>query len=106
MFDTSVGMEFLVTNVRNEMNDHGQAVAKFIGNSKEGWSISAESAIRRIESRRQAFYYVDSSNGETYFIGVAVDRFGEKFLRGHNGKVWNDSLLNLPSDTLSMAVID
>ena len=65
-----------------------------IGNTAGGWRMTREEAIRRIDSKEEAFFTVDSSTGKKMYIGV-VRGDGNKvpYLRSHADGKWNDNLL-------------
>ena len=66
-----------------------------IGNNSAQWMITRESAIDRIESRREAFYTVDKLSGKRAYVGVVREAGKAPYLRTHADGVWNDNLLAL-----------
>jgi len=86
--------EFQVTciNKPDRMNSHEHIT--HIGNTAGGWRMTREEAIRRIDSKEETFFTVDSSTGKTMYIGV-VRGDGNKapYLRSHADGKWNDNLL-------------
>jgi hypothetical protein len=66
-----------------------------IGNSGQ-WRMSREEAIRRIDSKQEAFYTVDRSTGRKMYVGVVRgDGMKAPYLRTHADGKWNDNLLSL-----------
>lgn len=60
------------------------------------WRITREEAIRRIDSKQDAFYTVDLSTGRRMYIGVVRgDGYKVPYLRTHADGKWNDNLLAL-----------
>jgi len=86
--------EFQVTciNKPDRMNSHEHIT--HIGNTAGGWRMTREEAIRRIDSKEETFFTVDSSTGKKMYIGV-VRGDGNKapYLRSHADGKWNDNLL-------------
>ncbi len=67
-----------------------------IGNRASGWKLTREDAIRRIESKQDAFYTIDSRSGARAEIGVVRPTDGRApFLRTYADGTWNDNLLAL-----------
>jgi Protein of unknown function (DUF3892) len=64
-----------------------------IGNIADKWKITRESAIERIESKREAFYTVDGSTGRKMYVGVVREIGKLPYLRTHADGKWNDNLL-------------
>jgi Protein of unknown function (DUF3892) len=67
-----------------------------IGNNSASpsWVMLRETAIRRIDLGKEAFYTVDKTTGRKMYIGV-VRGDGNKapYLRTHADGKWNDNLL-------------
>jgi hypothetical protein len=65
-----------------------------IGNTNNGWQLSREDAISRIENKQESYYTIDRSTGRKVYIGV-VREGGVKapYLRTHADGKWNDNLL-------------
>jgi hypothetical protein len=88
--------EFQVTCInkpdRQSVHDH----ITHIGNIEGNWRLTRESAIKKIDSKDEAFYTVDRSTGKKVYIGV-VRGDGNKapYLRTHADGKWNDNLLAL-----------
>jgi len=74
---------------RNSRHEH----ITHIGNSAGGWRLTRESAIERIESKREAFYTVDRTTGRRAYIGVVREHGKLPYLRTHADGKWNDNLL-------------
>jgi hypothetical protein len=88
--------EFEVTcvNKPNRMSAHEHIT--HIGNTAKNWRLTRESAIRRIDSKEEAFYTVDQSTDRKMYIGV-VRGDGSKapYLRTYADGKWNNNLLAL-----------
>ncbi len=86
--------EFEVTciNKPDRMSSHEHIT--HIGNIAGAWRITREDAIRRIDSKEEAFFTTDRSTGKQMYIGV-VRGDGNKapYLRTHADGKWNDNLL-------------
>lgn len=67
-----------------------------LGNVANGWRLSREDAINRIDNGAERFYVLDSQSGKTAYIGVVRELGKAPFLRTYADKVWNDNLLSLP----------
>jgi hypothetical protein len=64
-----------------------------IGNATEGWRITREDAIKRIEDQTDSFYTIDVTTGKECLILVVREPGKDPYLRSHaNGKA-NDNLL-------------
>lgn len=64
-----------------------------IGNIDDKWRLTRESAIQRIDSKRDAFYTVETITGKRAYVGV-VREFGKPpYLRTHADGKSNDNLL-------------
>ena len=74
---------------RNSRHEH----ITHIGNAAGGWRLTRESAIERIESKREAFYTVDRTTGRRAYIGVVREHGKLPYLRTHADGKWNDNLL-------------
>lgn len=89
--------EFQVTciNKLNRQSPHEHIT--HIGNIAGNWRITREDAIRRIDSKKEAFYTVDQTTKHKVYVGV-VRGDGNKspYLRTYADGKWNDNLLALP----------
>lgn len=70
------------------------------------WRLTKASAIRRIESKEEAFFTVDASTGKKVYIGVVREAGNEPYLRTYADGTWNNNLLALPLCSASHTVID
>lgn len=88
--------EFQVTciNKPNRMSAHEHIT--HIGNATGSWRLSREEAIRRIDSKQEAFYTVDLMTDRKIYIGV-IRGDGNKapYLRTYADGKWYDNLLAL-----------
>lgn len=85
--------EFQVTciNKPDRMSRHEHIT--HIGNTASEWRLSREEAIRRIETKQEAFYTVDRTSGAKMYIGVVRETGKVPFLRTYADGKWNDNLL-------------
>jgi hypothetical protein len=105
MKEAAVG-EYQVTCIHkpDRMSSHEHIT--YIGNSAGGWCLTRESAIRRIESKKDAFYTVDASTGRRMNIGVVRQTGRTPYLRTHADGKWNDNLLAQPECPSNCNVIE
>lgn len=66
-----------------------------IGNPSVPWKLTAEDAIRRIDSKTDTFYVVDPRTGKTAYVGVFRVSGRRPYLRTYADGDWNDNLLSL-----------
>jgi len=88
--------EFEVTcvNKPDRMNTHEHIT--HIGNTAGNWRIDREQAIRRIDSKQEAFYTTDRTTGNKVYIGVVRgDGMKAPYLRTYADGKWKDNLLAL-----------
>ena len=64
-----------------------------IGNIIQGWSLTREAAINRIDSKKEAFYVVNLATGKRAYIGVCREPGKAPYLRTHADGKWNNNLL-------------
>ena len=64
-----------------------------IGNNVHRWSLSREIAIRRIETKVEAYYTVDLTTRRRAYLGVVRVTGKPPYLRTSADGVWNDDLL-------------
>lgn len=88
--------EYQVTciNKLNRQSTHEHIT--HIGNISGGWRITREDAIRRIDSKQEAFYTVDTTTGRKAYIAVVREAGKNPYLRTHADGKWNDNLLAQP----------
>jgi hypothetical protein len=91
--------EFLVTCVSKTKNEDGPNHVTHIGNNSLWWRITKRSAIRRIRSKKEAFYVIDRVSGKRLYIGVFSGSWRKTYLRTQEDGVWNDYLETLPECT-------
>ena len=85
--------EVTCVNKPNRLSAHEHIT--HIGNTGR-WRLSREEAIRRIDSKQEAFYTVDRSTGRKMYVGVVRgDGLKAAYLRTHADGKWNDNLLAL-----------
>ena len=88
--------EFEVTCVNKPDRMSAHEHITHIGNTANNWRMTREEAIRRVESRQEAYYTIDRTTGLKVFIGV-VRGDGNKapYLRTYADGKWKDNLLAL-----------
>lgn len=64
-----------------------------IGNILQGWLLTREAAIQRIESKTEAFYTLDRMTGKKAYIGVVREAGKLPYLRSYADGQWNNNLL-------------
>lgn len=64
-----------------------------IGNTVNGWRMTRETAIQRIESKTEAYYTLDRVTGKKVYIGVVQEAGKAKYLRTYADGKWNNNLL-------------
>ena len=64
-----------------------------IGNSNDGWLLTREAAISRIDSKQASYYTIDKQTNGRVYIGVVREAGKLPFLRTHADGKWNDNLL-------------
>ena len=64
-----------------------------IGNSEEGWRITREDAIKRIDNGTDGFYTIDITTGKRCEILVVREHGKDPYLRSHADGKPNDNLL-------------
>jgi hypothetical protein len=85
--------EFEVNCINKPNRDSAHEYITHIGNSDQGWRISRESAIERIDSKQEAFYTVDLYTRKRVYIGVVREPGKAPYLRTYADKEWNNNLL-------------
>jgi hypothetical protein len=64
------------------------------GYTQSAWLLSKEEAIARIDSKKEAFYTIDTQTGRKAYVGVVRgDGYKAPYLRTHADGKWNDNLL-------------
>lgn len=65
-----------------------------IGNIYKKWRLTREAAIKKIDSKEEAFYTIDKTTGKRAYVGVVRgDGNKDPYLRTHADGEWNDNLL-------------
>ncbi len=91
-------IEHRTTCITKSKPDGGHEIITHIGGtSGGGWRISAQTAAHAIDAQSAIFYTIGNPAGALYTIGVVRDGSKFPYLRTHEGGVWNDYLLSLPS---------
>jgi hypothetical protein len=88
--------EFEVTRVNKPDRYSAHEHITHIGNSAGQWRITRELAIKKIDSKEEAFYTIDRSAGNKVYVGVVRgDGLKAPYLRTHADGKWKDNLLAL-----------
>lgn len=88
--------EFEVTCITKPDRNSGHEHITHIGNTAGGWCLSRETAIERIEAKKEAYYTVDHNTRKRAYIGVVRESGKAPYLRTHADGTWNDNLLAQP----------
>jgi hypothetical protein len=59
----------------------------------QGWRLTREAAIRRIDSGSESYYTIDRQTGKKVYVGVVRADGRLPFLQTHADGKWNDNLL-------------
>ncbi len=91
-----MAQEYEVTCINKPNRASSHEHITHIGNVAGNWRMIREDAIRRIDSKEEAFYTIDRTTGRKVYIGV-VRGDGSKapYLRTYADNTWNDNLLAL-----------
>lgn len=88
--------EFEVTCINKPDRMSAHEYITHIGNTAGNWRMAREEAIRRIDSKQEAFYTIDRTTGHKVYIGVVRgDGMKSPYLRTHADGKWKDNLLAL-----------
>lgn len=87
--------EFLVTCINKPNRESTHEHITHIGNAESSWRITRESAIERIEAKRESFYTLDPISRQKAYIGVVREPGKAPYLRTHADGRWNNNLLSL-----------
>jgi len=85
--------EFEVNCITKPHRDSPHEHITHIGNIAGGWRLTRESAIQRIESKREAYYTLDSQAREKVYIGVVREAGKLPYLRTYADGKWTNNLL-------------
>lgn len=94
-----------ITKSPPDSADH-QHITHIGGMGATAWRLTKESAIRRIESKEEAFYTIDKLSGRKIYIGVVREAGRAPYLRTYADGVWNNNLLAQPLCSAGHTVID
>jgi hypothetical protein len=88
--------EFEVTCINKPDRFSAHEHITHIGNVAAQWKLSREVAIRKIETKEEAFYTIDRSTGRKVYVGVVRgDGTKAPYLRTYADGKWSDNLLAL-----------
>ena len=86
-----------ITHIRKPDRYSSHEHITHVGNLIEGWVITREDAIARIDSKRNTFYVVDAKDPKKRSdVGVIRPIGRDPYLRTYADGDWNDNLLALP----------
>lgn len=89
--------DFEVTCILMSRPEGGHEHITHLGHVLDRWCIPLQDAVRRILSRKEAYYTVDLSTGQRSYLRV-IRQFGAApYLQAYSKRRWNDSLLALQS---------
>ena len=91
MFDKQVTC--IIKPNRDSTHEH----ITHIGNKAEGWNITREVAIQRIDSKEYSYYTIDAFTRTKVYVGVVRPEGRAPYLRTYADGKWNDNLLALSS---------
>jgi len=97
--------EYQVTciNKPHHMSPHEHIT--HIGNSNDGWRLTREAAIQKIDAGSERFFTVDRQTGTKCYVAVVREAGKHPFLRTHADGKWNDNLLAQPECSGSCRVV-
>lgn len=64
-----------------------------IGNTIANWRMTRETAIDRIESKRESYFTIDAQTGTKAYVGVVREDGKAPYLRTYADGKWNNNLL-------------
>jgi len=88
--------EFQVTCINKHDRNSSHEHITHIGNIANGWKLSRETAIQRIEANTEGYYTVNQATGKKAMVGVVREPGKAPYLRTHADGYYNDNLLALP----------
>ena len=91
--------EYLVTCIHKPHHSSAHEHISRIGNSRDNWCMTRESAIRRIDAGDERYFTIDARTGQRAYIGVVRPAGRDPYLRTHADGHWNDNLLAQPECT-------
>jgi hypothetical protein len=68
-----------------------------VGNQAQGWMMTRETVVAKIDGRIAGFFTIDSVSGKRAEVGVVREQGKAPFLRTYADGKWNDNLLSLPT---------
>ncbi|MEI6042509.1 MAG: DUF3892 domain-containing protein [bacterium] len=84
-----------ITHIRKPDRYSNHEHITHVGNLSEGWIITREDAISRINSGTNNFFVMTGQHRSE--VGIVKPNNGMKpYLRTHADGYWNDNLLSLP----------
>ena len=66
-----------------------------IGNSFEGWIITSDEAIAKINARTDGYYVIEEKTGKIAYLVVVCEEGKQAYLQVQNNEGYNDNLLGL-----------
>lgn len=98
--------EYEVTCIRKPNRESRHEHITHIGDQQGNWMLTREAAIRRIDTKTDAFYTIDKTTGKRAYIGVVRDTGKDPYLRTHADGKWNDNLLALAECGVTCKLIE
>ncbi|MFI5345136.1 MAG: DUF3892 domain-containing protein [Elusimicrobiota bacterium] len=87
--------EYQVTCIdKLERANHHSHITR-IGNKSEGWQITREDAVRRIDSKLEAFYTIDYTTSKRVYLHVVREAGRQPYVQTWADGKWRDNLLAL-----------
>lgn len=84
---------FLVDCINKAVTHGSHEHITHVGNSNNGWRMTKEAVIQRIDGGAESFHTVERTTGKPMPIGVVRPTGHAPYLRTHSDGVWNDNLL-------------
>ena len=88
--------EFEVTCITKPERENRHEHITHIGNTSAGWCMTRETAIKRIDSKQEAYYTMDTRTGKKAYLAVIRESGTVPYLRSHADGAWSDNLLAQP----------
>lgn len=85
--------------------DH-QHITHIGGFNTSGWRLTKNAAIRRIESKQEAYYTADPISAKKAYIGVVREAGSAPYLRTYADGNWDNNLLSQQACPDSYTVIE
>jgi hypothetical protein len=97
--------EYEITCINKSQHPPQHEDITHIGNATDGWRITAEAAIQKIEAKSDRFYILDREADRRCYLDVVRENGVQPFLRVQNRGEWNDMLLEQPECDQSCRIV-